>query len=137
VIRNKRCFGDFKDDRVCDMCELVRPEAYVGCKELHEVAKKMDTFLASVESQCPHRVLGKIGNESYCNCTLNNKNTGKLGVTCDSALKCYKYSRFKGKLEKVICPTCKQVAVWNPEGRNFVCPECGFESKNFKVLNQD
>lgn len=136
VVRTKKCFGEYKDDRLCEMCELVRPEAFEGCRELFEVKKKQVEFLKDIERLCPYRVLGTVGKEPYCNCTLNNKNTGKLGVTCDAALKCYKYSRHRGKLEKVVCPECKQVSVWKTDSRAFKCTECGWESKAFKVLNQ-
>ena len=137
VSRTKKCYGEFKDDRGCEMCELVRPEAYEGCKELAEVAKKQEEFLKSCERSCPHRVIGTIQKEPFCNCTLTNKNQGRLGTTCNVALKCYKYSRFKGKLDSVICPDCNMVAVWTPESRNFVCTECSWQSKPFKVLNQE
>jgi hypothetical protein len=27
-----RCFGEFEDDRLCDICELASPDTHVACK---------------------------------------------------------------------------------------------------------
>jgi hypothetical protein len=82
-----RCFGEFKNDRTCDLCMLADNKSYIPCKEKYDKEKKLCEKLWNIKINCPNRVSGYDDYEKYYRCTL------KLGRhdECDCTLDCKKY----------------------------------------------
>ena len=49
-----RCYGNFTDDRICDLCSASCPDINSECKKETEKRKTFFKVLFDFISQCPH-----------------------------------------------------------------------------------
>jgi hypothetical protein len=89
-----RCFGEFEDDRLCDICELASPDTYIACKgdeHFKKLVKKRFRDCSKIHSYERHyRATDSwSGRDEDCtetiyNCTLTSKR-------CNPESKCAMY----------------------------------------------
>lgn len=138
-----RCFIDYRNDRVCDLCSLYQPITHDRCKELHKVKKNCEDFLLAVERSCPYRIVNTQSKASatvpqapITTCNRNGRGYGVYADPCNCGLQCYKFSDVYLTLEAILCSKCKNIARWDESKEKFVCEECSWESPRYIVINK-
>jgi hypothetical protein len=89
-----RCKGNFKDDRICDLCSEVNLITHDICKQATYEAKQLSTKLNRIGYACPYRK-DAVGDQydTFYACTLINKSLGRCGDVCQPTIECEKYCK--------------------------------------------
>lgn len=87
-----RCFENFKDDRICDMCSLTNHSIYNKCRETcaNEAKKRRELCkeLQAIESSCPYRMDAYDEYTHYYSCNKDGKGYGRFAEECHVTLEC-------------------------------------------------
>lgn len=96
-IDKPRCYGNFEDDRSCDLCFLISPILYKTCREVSEkiMLEKLeyDNKIKYILDNCPHRGTAWQARTEFDSCTLKGKGTGRSADSCYVSLDCMQYCK--------------------------------------------
>lgn len=80
-MRIMQCFGSFKNDRTCDLCDISNYKQYIRCKHVHELENEI--YKTINIKNCEHKKEGIKDYTYYTDCNL-------FGGTCEPSSKCKK-----------------------------------------------
>lgn len=83
-----KCFKNFNDSRICDMCSLVNSDVYNECKNIVEDKANKRKELARIESKCPYRMDAYDEYTHYYSCNKDGNGYGRFGEECHATLEC-------------------------------------------------
>ena len=78
-----RCFGEFKNDRTCDLCGVVNSDTRMKCEKTKKEAEYKTNRIWNISSNCLHRRPTYDRYESYYECLLKGN-----GEECHPTLEC-------------------------------------------------
>ena len=94
-----RCFNDFKNDRICDLCKINNSKQYYQCKINHKYKLRLKTALNYIENHCPHSCEHWDLYVDCKGCSLNNKTKDVSIKDCVPTLKCKQYLSDEQKIK--------------------------------------
>ncbi|XZN14440.1 hypothetical protein ACSW9O_15345 (plasmid) [Clostridium perfringens] len=79
-----RCYGKYKDDRICDLCKETNGETYSGCLEkTNDIKKtKINLSLGDMPYKCPYRQECYDDWQKYWACKKRDYDSCKLTEEC-------------------------------------------------------
>lgn len=86
------CYGNFKNDRTCELCYIVNSYEYRQCKSQFEDSVKMNKKLNEIEKNCSYRQEVYGDYEKYWGCYKNgescsNQKECKVCLECEKLIK--------------------------------------------------
>jgi len=87
------CKGNFKDDRVCQLCYKIDGVLHYECKELTEEKRNNHIMLYEIGEKCSKRLEAYDEYQKFFACTLNENGHGRSAEECKPKLCCKKYAR--------------------------------------------
>lgn len=88
-----KCFGEFKDDRICDLCHSVDAMTWAQCKNTKERTEEHTKVLLWIREHCPHCRNELCEYDSFKACNLNGRGHGRNADVCRPSLECRKYMK--------------------------------------------
>lgn len=90
-----RCFGDFNDDRMCDLCKMVNKIYHDKCKEVCDEKFNLNERLREIKLNCRHREECWDEYDKFDGCTKDYNGIGRFTPECKPTLECEKYCKSK------------------------------------------
>jgi hypothetical protein len=82
-----KCFGDFKGDRICDLCGETTPYRS-QCIALTKKKEKAMLELKSIAENCPHAKPAYHDGEHFIACCKDGKNPRRSSEVCKVTFTC-------------------------------------------------
>lgn len=83
-----RCFGEFKNDRTCDLCGLANAEMKASCETKRNEAKNRFLKLQSIKNKCKFASCKWDGDQHFEACTKNGETNPRYMLCCNVTLEC-------------------------------------------------
>ena len=90
---NMRCLGKFKDDRLCDLCEMVDAVKYEECKNETEAIAIRRRKLYDIKGYCKYSQTAYDERIPFDSCNKNGKGYGRHADVCIPTEDCEKYRK--------------------------------------------
>ena len=87
---NMRCLNDFKNDRVCDMCNLCNNKEYTKCIEEKKSKDEYNKEIVYIKNNCPYRKELWDEYDKFYGCVPNGCGS-KFSDSCKPTLECKKH----------------------------------------------
>ena len=92
-----RCFGEYKGDRLCDLCGAVNGVNMEACRDLHEKTLAACRRRMEIAIGCPYRKQEWCDREPFWACTRPGNVTGKFAPDCSPTEECATHTPASGK----------------------------------------
>jgi hypothetical protein len=88
VKKGMRCYEQFKNDRTCDMCEVVNNDIFTKCKSKYENKILLNQKLLKIESECPYKTECWDEYSPFTGCNKHGHGYGRFADYCKVTLEC-------------------------------------------------
>jgi hypothetical protein len=79
------CNGEYKRDRICELCEIANADEFKICKRSYTNRINSDKKLKRIYDKCPYRHVSGYGYDTYDECGITDCGN------CNPTLDCAKY----------------------------------------------
>ncbi len=86
-----RCVGEFKNDRTCDICEIVLSGTHAECIKLHKERVSVAKELSKIKKYCPYLKTCYDEYQPFDACNKDDKAYGRFAPLCNVCLECSQY----------------------------------------------
>ena len=89
-----KCIGKFKNDRICELCQIANKTEYEECLSIKNERLNLYRKLIEIESKCPYRYeeYSYGDREEYYMCSKKKMVKNSIGDDyCCAKLECEKY----------------------------------------------
>ncbi|MCK9482351.1 MAG: hypothetical protein M0R38_11470 [Bacteroidia bacterium] len=86
-----RCFKNYQDDRICDLCKISNFSMWEECKNDHKIRAEKFNRLMEIKEKCPYRKYIMIDYDDYYVCCPNGRKPSKSSKSCRVSFDCEKY----------------------------------------------
>lgn len=93
-----RCLNNFKNDRICDICNLANYKEYSKCKKFYEEKIELDKSLIEIKNKCHYKTTCFDERTEFDGCSKNKNGHGRFADECNVSLKCLAYQKIIKKV---------------------------------------
>lgn len=83
-----RCFGEFNDDRICDLCKISSEYCYNTCKDKFYSTIELENKLQEFKLKCPYKTICFDERSEFDGCNKNGDGYGKNADVCRVCIEC-------------------------------------------------
>lgn len=89
-----KCFGDYKDDRTCELCNIINMKEHNECLQKYKEERELNQKLYDIKTNCPYRESCYDEYEEYDGCVKDGYH-GRSTKFCNPTLECDNYRNNK------------------------------------------
>jgi len=86
-----RCYGDFKDDRICDLCKGSDILRYNNCINKVKEVRELYNKLQDIKEKCKYKTNCWDEYTPFDGCNKDGKGYGRFADDCKPSLNCKQY----------------------------------------------
>lgn len=87
-----KCFGSYQNDRICELCNLIKPDLVAKCSQKYNQEQKkykqLMKQLREIEMNCPYREISYDEYIPFNSCNKNGNGYGRHADECKPKLEC-------------------------------------------------
>lgn len=88
-----RCFSNYKDDRICDLCDRTNHNCFVNCLNTYKNNVEHEEKLRKIKNSCQHKTLYYDEYTPFDGCNKKGNGHGRNADDCNPSLECEQYCK--------------------------------------------